>query len=512
MKGATLGAVGAGVTGGLKSAQAAAEPQNRRAGQAVPASPVRTLLSFATEAAHALEDHDFIRDIALFLTKEGLVANFHLTGDYARALKRHGRADVVEALKPHEIGFHCNHHGSRPFMPGYLEKLSWDDGVTRWLGYEAPGLAAVTELMDRRPTYYTTEFAKAPQTIFGSALLGTGIMGYAAVPMREHSAVWFCNSFVPSVENIVALESFHAPGDREKVARQQLDAAVAAQGARGKDILRVFLHSYKYYAEPPYDRLTMTREIYKDDSYYFEDYPSDYPKQSKERFLQSFEMFKRTIRHHARQSEFIRFSEHRAEYQSNTGIWIELPELDLLCRFLTRAIDAYATAQRSVSPAEAFGLLVRVLRVWSETGQLPSRVFVRNVIGPTGPIAKHGADRKVQYADFRTALPIVDRELEISGALPVTAKVGGFDVGPGQFLRGLIQLYLGIRSGQKPGDILLSGENLPEISREVYFQEVGFTRKGLYPDDFTGRSICALSLAQSWSWKPAVKVRQQPGA
>lgn len=471
-----------------------------------PANGVKTILSFATEAAHAVEDYDFIRDIALFLTSENLVGNFHLTGDYARALKRHGRQDVVEALRPHEIGFHCNHHGSKPFMPGYLEKLSWDDGLTRWLGYETPGLAAVAELMNRRPSYYTTEFSKAPQAIFGGALLGAGIVGYSEVPMRTHSAVWFCNSLVPTVENIVALESFHAPGgDREKLARDRLDANVAKQKAARKDVLRVFLHSYKYYAEPPYDRLTLTKTIYKNDELYFEDYPTDYPKQAPERFRASFDMFKRTIRHHARQSQFATMSGYREEFLPNTGLWLELPDVDRLCQGLETGIDAYATPTCSLSPAEAFGVVVRLLRVWSETGVLPPRVFVRNLIGPRAPLPPARADRPAALEEIRKSLPAVDREMEISGAMPVEVAVGGAAAGPGQFLRGLLGIYAGLRHGRPVDRVILSGGDLPAIAQEPYFKETTFMRPGYYPDGFTGRNICALSQAQSWSWKPAVR-------
>lgn len=472
------------------------------------ATPVKSILSFATEAAHAIEDYDFIKGIADFLTAENLIGNFHLTGDYARALKRHGRLDVVESLRRHEIGYHCNHHGSKPFMAGYLEKYPWDEGLSRWLSNEAPGLAAVAELVNRRPVYYTTEFSKAPQAIYGSALLGAGLMGYSAVPTREHSAVWLCNSFIPTVENIVALESFHAPGaDREKQARDRLDASVAKQRANRKDVLRLFLHSYKYYAEPPYDRLTMTREIYKNDEMYFEDYPTDYARQSPEQFRKSFEMFKRTIRHHARQSEFVSFSQYRDEYQVNSGGWIDLTAVDRLASQLTQSLDAYVADGYSISPAEAFGVMARLLRVWRETNRLPERVFVRNLIGPRAPVPEAEPELQAEVRALRDVWPAIDREMEISGAMPVSCTIGERRVGPGALLRGMISLYGAIRQNRMPAAVTLTGGNLPLIAQEEFFKETGFNRVGLYPPDFTGQQICALSRAQSWSWKPAVKLK-----
>src|SRR5690606_33586393 len=99
-----------------------------------------------------------------------------------------------------------------------------------------------------------------------------------------------------------------------------------------------------------------------------------------------------------------------------------------------------------------------------------------------------------------------DREMEISGAMPVTCNVRGAALGPGQLLRGLLKLYAGVRTNRSTGDFVCSGENLPAIAKEAYFQENGFTRIGLYPPDFTGRQICTFSRSQSWSWKPAIRV------
>lgn len=69
----------------------------------------------------------------------------------------------------------------------------------------------------------------------------------------------------------------------------------------------------------------------------------------------------------------------------------------------------------------------------------------------------------------------------------------------------MISLYGAIRQNRMPEAVTLAGGNLPAIAREEFFKETAFNRVGLYPPDFTGRQICALSRAQSWSWKPAVK-------
>ena len=46
----------------------------------------QVILSFATEVADEPKDFDHIKALAEFLTQEGLIGNFHLTGDYAADL------------------------------------------------------------------------------------------------------------------------------------------------------------------------------------------------------------------------------------------------------------------------------------------------------------------------------------------------------------------------------------------------------------------------------------------
>ena len=246
------------------------------AGEAPPSAGgrkrIKIILSLATEVAELPRDHDHIKAVAEFLTEEGLVGNFHLTGDYARALKRCGRWDVVKALANHEIGFHCNHHGAAPFMGRYLEEMSSRDGVSQWFTHELPGVSVVEELFGRRPAYYTTEFAKAPQAVYASWQAGLPITGYLLTPTRGHGAVWCCNSFVPNSENLTGLEGVPGPGvDLEKRFREQFHRFEEKIGKEDSDLLRVIQHSYKTYAVRPFQR--PAPRIYKEDSLYYEDFP-----------------------------------------------------------------------------------------------------------------------------------------------------------------------------------------------------------------------------------------------
>ena len=469
------------------------------------------ILSFATEVADEPKDFDHIKALAEFLTKEGLIGNFHLTGDYARALKHHGRLDVVEALMSHEIGFHCNHHGAAPFMAGYLEKMNWRDGTSEWTRNELPGLRVVEELFGRRPVYYTTEFNKAPQSIFASSQAGLPTIGYLTVPTRGHGAVWYCNSFVPSCESAMGVERFFNAGlkpeaeghyqEKEKYYRVKFDRFAEKLKGQKSTLIRAFQHSYKTYAVFPFEH--PKPNIYREDDLYYEEHPHYLDLLPEAKYQKGFDLFKRIINYFAERAAFTSFSAYRRGFRDNQGQWLSLLEIDEVCVLLSNCLDAWVSDTLSVSPAEAFGMLVRVLRVYHENGELPKKVFMRNVTGPTAPIPNKPEQGDVSAAEVLKSLRLIDRVIDNEQSIPASIEIAGKTVGPGQFLNGLRSLYVATRKKESVQSLTLSGSNLPVIANDPFFMEETLT-KDRYPEGFEGRRICQMCRLQSWSWKPAI--------
>ena len=474
-------------------------------------SSTQVILSFATEVAEEPKDFEHIKALAQFLSSEGLIGNFHLTGDYARALKHNGRLDVVEALGCHEIGFHCNHHGAAPFMAGYLESMNWRDGIAEWTRNELPGLHVVEELFGRRPVYYTTEFNKAPQSIFASSQAGLPTIGYLDVPTRGHGAVRYCNALVPSCGSPIGLERFFNTGltpeadghyeEKERSYRGKFDGFVEKLNGQKSTLIRVFQHSYKTYAVFPFER--PKPKIYRDDDLYYEEHPPYLDLLPETKYQKGFDMFERIIRYYADRASFTTFSTYRDGFRQNQGQWLSLSELDDVCALLSHRLDAYVNDTLSASPAEAFGMLVRVLRIYHEDGALPQQVFMRNVIGPTSPISNMAEKADANTADLLASLQAIDRTIDDAQSVPSSIEVAGATVGPGQLLHGLRCLYMATRENRSLPTVTLSGVNLPLIADEPFFMEETFT-KDSYPEGFEGRNVCQMCRLQSWSWKPAV--------
>ncbi len=473
------------------------------------------ILSFATEVSHSERAHNLVKTIAGFLSGEGLTGNFHLTGDYARALRRNCRRDVTEALRKHEIGFHCNHHGARPFMGGYLNSESWLRGLEKWLGNEIPGMREVENLLEIRPKYYTTEFSKAPQAVYGAYLAGMKINGFVPdIPGRGKGAVWYCNAFCPCVNNLLGLDYLYRDDiDTVEKAKMQFHEQHDLLKGVESNLLRTFTHEYRYLHESP-STIVLPLDRYKHDDWHYEDYAAAgyFAHMPPESTAVVLEKLKNVVRYMAKQPDcrFLSFSQYFSQFKANSNIYLNSRDLNKLACYYADNLDAYETSDWSVSPAEALGLLVRAVRVRTESGKLPEQVYLRNLLGPLDEFYEESASRAFPAQALPELLVKTDRQLDDTGAIPGIIDIAGRKYGPGQFLNALAKCYLAFNENSElPEYLEINNVNLPEIGNEEFFQQKLFQHKNsignLYPDDFTGERICELCRRQSWSWKPAIK-------
>src|SRR5438874_1052056 len=99
---------------------------NLRAAESDPR--VYVILWFDTEDYILPASDDAALRIANYLNQEGIRATFKVVGEKARTLERRKRADVIKALKSHEIGYHSNYHSVQPTPAQYLDGMGWDEG------------------------------------------------------------------------------------------------------------------------------------------------------------------------------------------------------------------------------------------------------------------------------------------------------------------------------------------------------------------------------------------------
>ena len=470
---------------------------------------MKVIQSFATESAGCSRIHDLIREFAEYLSARGLKGNFHLTGDFARALRRHARTDVIKALARHEIGYHCNHHGGRPFMAGYCEQKPWRDAVATWLAEELPGIRIIGELFERIPAYYTSEYQKAPQVVYGSwlagipvtgVLLGQGPAGQGEpLPDGGQGAAWYCNSFVPTSRFLFALDPQGIRNNFEETTRKYL-AVVAAELAKTHGVLRSFTHEYPLVMDAG---KPMKGSSYEDT--YYEDIAFEcLPEQDIRENIEKMKAYFSIIAAYPG-SEFVSYTDYlEKDYYPGHGHWLKIDALDAVAKKMTATVDFVLVGKISLSPAEVMGLLVRALRNYREAKKWPERIAARGMLGPVEEYPPARPACRVGAAIMLESLAGMDRDMDDEGCIPGEINAGGKILGPGQWLQGLAQLFARLRAGGKPvGEIDCPADTMPAIVQDPFFKQKVFTRP-VYPKGFTGEKICRLSRLQTWSWKPAV--------
>lgn len=99
--------------------------------------------SFDTEDfTDGVSDDALLREAEL-LHENGIVGNFNVVGDLAKALVERKRYDVLEALHHHDISFHSAHHSVHPTLSEYTDIEDYAEARERFIKDEYVGMGMV---------------------------------------------------------------------------------------------------------------------------------------------------------------------------------------------------------------------------------------------------------------------------------------------------------------------------------------------------------------------------------
>src|SRR6185295_685185 len=145
---------------------------------------VTVILWFDTEDYLLPASDDAAKRVAEILTARGIRGTFKVVGEKARVLERRGRADVVAALRKHDIGYHSNLHSVHPAPAEYLAECGWLDGVAEFVRREGAGARDVMRVfgVPSLSCYGQPGSSWAPQAVAGLGQIGVvttaGISAY----------------------------------------------------------------------------------------------------------------------------------------------------------------------------------------------------------------------------------------------------------------------------------------------------------------------------------------------
>jgi hypothetical protein len=229
---------------------------------------VRVVLWFDTEDYLLPASDDAARRVAEILTARGIRGTFKVVGEKARVLEQRSRADVIAALRKHDIGYHSNLHSVHPTPAEYLSECGWLDGVAEFVRRERAGAADVRRVfgVPGLSCYGQPGSSWAPQAHAALRQIGVVTPGGVSVYLDEGTQVgleekpfWYggvLNVFDMG-RNQLRME-LHEPGGLEKGCAE-FKAAYDRLRGEGGGLISIYYHPAEWVHREFWDAVNFRR-------------------------------------------------------------------------------------------------------------------------------------------------------------------------------------------------------------------------------------------------------------
>jgi hypothetical protein len=478
-----------------------------RAGEA-PAQ-VYVVLWFDTEDYILPASDDAAKQVAEFLTQQGVRATFKVVGEKARTLARRGRTDVIEALKQHEIGYHANYHSVQPSPAMYLSNLGWDEGVAEFDRRERPGFEDVRRIFGVAPSCYGQPGSSwGPQSFGAMRKWGMEVYLDAGSHVQlDDKPYYYCGIFTMYKLEHQLRTSLTEPNRLEE-AEQAFLAARKKLLAEGGGIVSIYYHPCEFVHQEFWDGVNFRnganppRELWRLP-------PTKTPEQTKAAY-QVFEEYVRFIKRFP-EVRFVTARDALRIYSDKArGRQFDTAALKEIAAGVQPEVVFQRRGDCTLSAGEVFALLTdhvaqRVSGVDAAPVCLPSTLD-----GPTGQIPIVGQAVTTDASQFGRAVLDVRDYLRRNGRIPSAVWLGSVPVPPEMFIQGLAEVT------SRP---LGEGKAIPETitlkpARLASAKYVADDHSGLwgwiiFPRGFRAPAMMRLAKQQAWTLKPALLDRSR---
>jgi hypothetical protein len=460
-------------------------------------APIYVILWFDTEDYILPASDNATLRIARFLTRELIRAVFKIVGERALSFERRGRADVIEALKKHEIGYHARWHSVQPTPAQYMSTLGWDEGVAEFDRREKPGFDDIQRIFGQAPTCYGQPGSSWGPQQFG-ALKKWGVNVYldAGNHVDLHNKPYYYGGLLNLYRlehtlraNLDSLQSLSAAEDRFLAARKKLLA-------EGGGIVSIYYHPCEFVHKEFWDGVNF-RNGANPPRADWKQPPTKTPEQSKI----AYEVFEKYVQFIKRFPEvkFITATEALKVYRDRAqGRTFSVPELRAIAATVGDKVTFQKCDDHALAASEVFALLnayvverkaitlsgtpygpSKNMTAWKEEGETTSSQFLRT------------AD---DVADF----------LKKQGRIPTTVWLGSQGIPPEVYLRALAEVALAMIDGKKiPEKVALRSARF-EVGKYVAEDSSRLWGWIIFPRGFRAPEMMELARRQAWTLKPAI--------
>jgi peptidoglycan/xylan/chitin deacetylase (PgdA/CDA1 family) len=466
--------------------------------------PVKVFLWFDTEDYILPEADDALLRITEFLEKEGIRGTFKIVGEKARVLEKRGRADIIDSLKNHEIGYHSDLHSAQPSPAMYLSDLDWSDGVKEFARREYQGLLDVRRITGQKVYCYGQPGGSWGPQVF-EALRNWGIRVYldsndiidiSKAPFWYSGVLTLC-----SLEHEMRVELKEKKDlDNAKIRFSASREKILAGNEPG--VVSIFYHPCEFVHAQFWDGVNFSRGA----NPAREDWVNP-PMKSKsdiETGFDNFEGFVRYIKSFP-DVEFVTARQALEIFPDQSALAdFSRRDLDMMAgRVIREGVKYQVTGDISLTAAEIFQLLCRYAdaQLKSADAAGPWQLADQTIGGPVSSFTqqKPVISNINQYA--RTLGDVIDY-ISVHSRIPDSIWLGGQQVSPESFLIATANLLAEGTAGlEKTREIEFKPEELKTRSN---VKENPTWDWVIFPEDFTAPAMVERGRQQTWSLKPAV--------
>jgi hypothetical protein len=518
--------------------------------------PVPLIFSCDTEDYETPASDDAELLWAQLFTRHGIRACFCVVGEEARALRDRGRGDVLATLAQHEVASHSNRHSAHPTPAEYLEGLSWDEGVQRFLADEAPCVRDLHDLLGQQPSAWCKPGNSwGPVVPYAASLLGMPVFCDAPFEWRPGQPMWYASGPLPGsagpstgaaggllLRYHISFDRYFRVPDAERFEhmRSDFEALLAArqteaeQDGRPPGVIIMYTHPCRTVTAAFPDNFTAGKNPPR-----AEWRPAPLRPQSEVAALvRDFDAFLRWIVE-LRASGRIVLTTYREvydHYRQPASISLDIRHVVGLADALAEdgaPIEPRKAAGHWLSPAEQYGVLAWALAQAALSDALPPAVPVRPLLGPldegcgSAASAPAAADRHRDAVPLATeasgrppaapaGAPLTLGAVQLGavlaswhcarhGAIPAEAMLPGGG-GPGRALRLLARATSTLAAGADRQAALAEPAGAEEtvLAQREDFQKLRFQGTwSIFPPGFRGERLVEQARRQTWSAKPA---------
>ncbi|WP_133257478.1 hypothetical protein [Paenibacillus montanisoli] len=413
---------------------------------------------------------------------------FKMVGEKARVLAEHGRTDILEKLKNHEVGYHTDFHSVHPTVSEYLERKGFREGAEQFHDNEFNGFQDVASITGMPiKCYGQPGFSWAPQAF--PALLGWGIPVYLDTgrQITLHAKPYWYGGMLNFMDLPGLMRMELMEGGLEE-AKRQFDDIYEKLSAQSIGFVSIVYHPNEFSTTEFWDLIN------------FGEGKNTPRNEWRPAPLRPFGMMERYIR---MLGQFIDYtlSKENVEYiTSAQTLELEKSRKDELAPEHVRTLAANTGKDLYFQLFSGYSLSVSDLHSIFVSYLLGKPLVPELIYGPE-TAAESDIVTAVKVADLKAAISVPYPKVRGSYHLPDHFHIGEAKINPVDVTCTLAKV---IREGLKDEDEVTVVRG--SLRTQIHANEDDFWGNGweIFPRDFRVPNIVRMSKLQTWTLKPAI--------